>query len=973
MPGFRRAQKSALAPGIPGGFEALERAFEGREWHGLDDSALAKGRLFDRRRRSVPASYAHMPSSEEEDSDGSDGSEDSIAVGTLRIDHLTGILPTEREEASLAGRFSGEQLVTPPHLTRENSGLPPTPPTLANSDDLDPRSDSVATNLQFADAVRNALHSQKSGLSTPGRQLPTPDPSPPGTSENLTVALHHTSRLHPPLVNTHSLNHYPSSRAESFHTAREDPNASRLHLPPGPSRLSTPTSLHQASESTGVRTTCCGMGVEPDGSSSPTPERQDQPDAEVTPTRLPRLRSLHRSRSPYQPQPTIEGDFSKHISYISDENDNESAASAEDLNNIIYKQIREDNVKRHSIMSNGSNTVPAGIYFAVQAGKDHKLRRTTKALSLRNVSGSDATSNRGSISSGTKTLRHKKALTVSNREMSPACEPNTSARRTMRDPEFTLGMSEMTKITQAAIMNGSATGPAEVIPSQKSPANNDKPSRYESRHHLRRSSHDKRIENALQQPPEPRLRRSSLEKRIENVLHQQSSENEYSASPTQLPLRHFTAHMKVENKASHVRPAGIGSHSGIAASSLKIQHVRPPILDSSSTRSTTSPNVHHSRHTSLDNEAGAVSVWPWRNLDPRQSHELRPSNTPFSISQFSDRTEVELCEATGVKYYPHHNESLVVLETLSQPMSGDQTTQIPPYGLAANEKPIQLVSYDRSPAHAPTPSIQVASPSVNPRDPPEPPAFKVIPPTPIEEVEDQLAASVPDATLSSRPDGLRRRESLANKARRYSENFIVQPLFGRTLSLKRNSNRAADDQLPRPTHLSPLWRPNYMWEGYDSDEEDDYYSGDDLDGLPYGTLPRGGDTSDVEEPKQRNIFPRSMSVRMPGFRGQGGFLLGNSLGLDRHGTNNRRHYIARKTSTGGMHTGSRIGYVGETKRIKSLRSKGSEDMLRQMVSRKPSLGVRALRLKMAQIRQKRRERAREKRQQALKETIQHGI
>jgi hypothetical protein len=35
---------------------------------------------------------------------------------------------------------------------------------------------------------------------------------------------------------------------------------------------------------------------------------------------------------------------------------------------------------------------------------------------------------------------------------------------------------------------------------------------------------------------------------------------------------------------------------------------------------------------------------------------------------------------------------------------------------------------------------------------------------------------------------------------------------------------------------------------------------------------------------------------MPGFRGTGGFLIGNSLGISRHGTNVRRHHVARRTS-----------------------------------------------------------------------------
>jgi hypothetical protein len=85
-----------------------------------------------------------------------------------------------------------------------------------------------------------------------------------------------------------------------------------------------------------------------------------------------------------------------------------------------------------------------------------------------------------------------------------------------------------------------------------------------------------------------------------------------------------------------------------------------------------------------------------------------------------------------------------------------------------------------------------------------------------------------------------------------------------------------------------LWQPRDFWEDYASSDEDDYDDWEDQ-----ARLPPGGDTSDVLE--RRSFFPRNMSVRMPGFRGNGGFLKGNSLGIERHGTNNRRHYVARRS------------------------------------------------------------------------------
>ncbi|KAI7518482.1 hypothetical protein KC331_g21175 [Hortaea werneckii] len=122
-----------------------------------------------------------------------------------------------------------------------------------------------------------------------------------------------------------------------------------------------------------------------------------------------------------------------------------------------------------------------------------------------------------------------------------------------------------------------------------------------------------------------------------------------------------------------------------------------------------------------------------------------------------------------------------------------------------------------------------------------------------------------------------------------------------------------------------------------------------------------------------------MSVRMPGFRGQGGFLLGNSLGLDRHGTNNRRPYVVKKSSSGGLRTNSSQHSV-------DLRRKASEEMLRQTVRRRrqPGLalpffsgrrveyvGLARFRERMRQRMDAREEKVRERRRAVLREQIQH--
>ena len=174
--------------------------------------------------------------------------------------------------------------------------------------------------------------------------------------------------------------------------------------------------------------------------------------------------------------------------------------------------------------------------------------------------------------------------------------------------------------------------------------------------------------------------------------------------------------------------------------------------------------------------------------------------------------------------------------------------------------------------------------------------------------------------------------------------------------------------------LSPLWRPQGFWDDFDSESEDEFE--------PVGALPRGGDTSNVgeaENAKQRGVFPRAMSKRLPGFRGTGGFLVGNSLGIDRHGTNSRRHYVS---------TGSR-----------KLSPRASQELLKSMATslRQPPLtqdgntgkrvfavpftggikahwvGTKKFRAQMSAIRAQRAEREREKRREQLRRQIGYRV
>lgn len=934
MPGYRRPHTTAFAPSNLDGFDMLEKAFQDKQYR-VADSPFTKSGPLEVKRHTIPTTYGNIPSSEES----SAGSQTSGDEREEETTCQTTTPPHERFDGRVLRHTSGK-VVTPPHLTRENSGLPPTPPTMANSDDAGPRSESLASNVQFADAVRNALHTQKSGRSTPAWHLPTPHPSPPGTSDNLPSTSVHSTHLHP--MNAHHLRQYPSSRADSYHTAREDPSGSQLHLPQTPS-----PDLHPAAYQHLDLNRSLGFGdanslldhaqptedIHCQSRQDPASEASEASGRNLTPTPLQRRKQ--RPRSPYQAE-QVDSDLDKHISYISDERFEEQA-SVENINNLVYQQIQEENVKRHSAITN-DDAVPAGIFVPSKTSQEHKLRRTTKAQTLRNVSGSDY-SQRQSIDSAPPRLRHKKA-TIPSRSLegSPVVESSAGARRTIQQPALNGHGSGMTMLTRQAMgdnVKDNADGPMPRERTLKGSVDH-RGQRIERQHTLRRSAKGDRLENhpspATSQPCPSRLserpgRRAPLER---------SPELKIPTRTTDRTLRHFAPDTKLENNA-------------------------------------------HIRRTSLETNFKSVPSSPRKSLDPRFLH---PITTPMSTSQFSDRSEMEVCEAQGVNIYPHNNHSLLVVQHGSRPVSKDNPTPSPPnyLGLTNNQlggrEPLFSATIQQPSPKLGTanPTILVDSPLTNPRTAPEPPAFKVIPPTPSEELDRQLTMDYDDPPRSARPAAPQMRLSLSQRARRFSESFIEQPLFGRSLSLRKQPRSAPDDNAVRPTHLSPLWRPNYIWDGYDSEDE---YDDDDIDGDPSANrLPQGGDTSDVEN-RKRSLLPRNMSVRMPGFRGQGGFLLGNSLGLDRHGTNSRRHHVVKKQSLGGM--GSKGSYVGE------LRKRRSEEMLRQTVGRKGLLtlpfsggkrvqyvGVSRLRERMSELRAEKEEREREKRRLALRSQIQHA-
>ncbi|KIX92054.1 uncharacterized protein Z520_12208 [Fonsecaea multimorphosa CBS 102226] len=160
---------------------------------------------------------------------------------------------------------------------------------------------------------------------------------------------------------------------------------------------------------------------------------------------------------------------------------------------------------------------------------------------------------------------------------------------------------------------------------------------------------------------------------------------------------------------------------------------------------------------------------------------LRPPSifdTPFSQPSFQSGSP-EINEARAINYFPHNNYSLQLIEPFP----------------VAESKAVQEVQKQN------LPEIEVESPLRNPRQPPEPPQFKLIPPTPAdEEVKKQLETD--RAESLKQPGGSRRR----------SESLMSS--ISRNLSLKNARNRKADQDLDGSLH--PFWRPRAFWDDIDN-------------------------------------------------------------------------------------------------------------------------------------------------------------
>lgn len=236
------------------------------------------------------------------------------------------------------------------------------------------------------------------------------------------------------------------------------------------------------------------------------------------------------------------------------------------------------------------------------------------------------------------------------------------------------------------------------------------------------------------------------------------------------------------------------------------------------------------------------------NGDPFFGQRLSAQVTPFSQSSHDTHgTALEISEALAINLYPHQNKSVLMVE--HGPVQPRPTLKGRSIHLRTSSLPLPTEPDPMTPPQPAQPfEIEGDSPLRNPRDPPQPPLIKFIPPTPAavspdddsKQLGHDFVSTTGDALLAVPPE---RRPSLLQRAlsAHRRESLSISTILPRRFSITRQPQNSVDtasphtyptvsDQPADTSRLHPFWRPARFWDDLDSDDE---YSDDDWDDPNY--------------------------------------------------------------------------------------------------------------------------------------------
>ncbi|KAL8731855.1 MAG: hypothetical protein Q9166_003139 [cf. Caloplaca sp. 2 TL-2023] len=248
--------------------------------------------------------------------------------------------------------------------------------------------------------------------------------------------------------------------------------------------------------------------------------------------------------------------------------------------------------------------------------------------------------------------------------------------------------------------------------------------------------------------------------------------------------------------------------------SAGIDSISPPTRQQSRSGYHVGETVN-ARFASPDEESNG----DWSALRPRSSLV-----TPFSLRSARSSTPgtLEVNEATAISIYPHTNKSILVV----QHAPGRDSQPAEHSAIIASNAKFAMPAGSVQPPVIRQPRQILNSPLQNPRSPPQPPDFKIIPPTPANAVETPAR----DHQEEPPPDQQTPRRRLSNRVKqafsthRYSEAFVTPFTRSFSLSSRRNTAslgaRRASTGIDPDRNLHPFWRPRAFWdEGSDSDSD----------------------------------------------------------------------------------------------------------------------------------------------------------
>ncbi|ELR09686.1 hypothetical protein GMDG_04172 [Pseudogymnoascus destructans 20631-21] len=239
------------------------------------------------------------------------------------------------------------------------------------------------------------------------------------------------------------------------------------------------------------------------------------------------------------------------------------------------------------------------------------------------------------------------------------------------------------------------------------------------------------------------------------------------------------------------------------------------------------------------------------NGDPFFGQRLSAQVTPFSQSSHDTHgTALEISEALAINLYPHQNRSVLVIE--HGPLQPRSAPKGRPIHLRTSSLPLATEPDPMTPPQRAHPlDMEADSPLRNPRDPPQPPLIKFIPPTPAAVSPDDDTKQIGHDFLSGEANTIsavppERRPSLLQRAlsAHRRESMSISTILPRRFSLGRQPQNSVDtasphtyptisDQPADTSRLHPFWRPARFWDDLDSDDE---YSDDEWDDPNYYPL-----------------------------------------------------------------------------------------------------------------------------------------